>query len=212
MDKQKLAKAIEEALQEKGKRKFTQTVELILNFKGVDFGKQEHRMNLEVLLPKGTGKNVKLAVFADGQMALDAKTAGADLVIAGNEIDKLAGDKTKLKQLCKTHVFLAQPNLMMVVGKSLGQFLGTREKLPKPIVGKSIAPIWENAKKAVKLRNKGKNLPTLQCLVGTETMSAQDLAENVEAVYEAVKNKVGGEHLFKSVFVKLSMGKPSRII
>ncbi|MBI5159474.1 50S ribosomal protein L1 [Candidatus Micrarchaeota archaeon] len=212
MDKQKLAKSLEEALQEKGKRKFTQSVELIINFKGIDFGKQDSRMNLEIPLPKGTGRNLKLAVFADGQVGVDAKAAGADIVFAPGEIDKLAGDRPRLKALSKTHIFLAQPSLMMQVGKSLGQFLGTRDKLPKPIVGKSVTPIWEALKRTVRVRNKGKNLPTLQCLVGTEAMSAQDLAENIDVVYEAVKNKVGGDHAIKSVFVKLSMGKPARIV
>jgi len=211
MKQEDLMKALGTCLEEKGKRKFTQSVEFIINFRGVDFSKQDSRMNLSIALPNGTGKSTKVAVFADGQMALDVKNAGADLVMSGAEIPELAKDKTKLKTLIKDHIFFAQPNLMMQVGKNLGQSMGVRDKLPKPIVGSSFEKLAEAEKRTVKLKSKGKYLPTVSCLVGTETMPPEKIAENVTQVYEAVSNAVGKQSL-KSAFVKLTMGKPVRVI
>jgi len=209
MNKAEMKAAVSKALEGKGSRKFTQTLDLGINFKGVDFSKQENRLNLDVMLPKGLGRTIKVAVFADGQMALDAKNAKADLVIAGSEIPALATNPQKLKELLE-YESLATPPLMAVVGKNLGQFLGTRGKLPKPIMGGTITDLIERAKRAVKVRSKGKFLPVVHVGVGTEAMPVDDLTDNVEAVIDKVKGKVG-EHAIKSVYVKLTMGAPAII-
>jgi len=210
MKREQITTAVNAALAEKGKRKFTQSVELALNFRGIDFSKQDNRLNIEVALPKGKGRDVKVAVFADGQLALDAKNAGVELVISGAEIPKLATDKPRLKSFMK-YEFLAQPQLMSVIGKSLGQVLGTKDRLPKPVMGAALPALIERARKTVKIKTKGKYLPTVHCLVGTENMSADDIADNIEAVYEAVKTKLHEENI-KSAYVKLTMGKPQKIV
>lgn len=210
MDKTKILDAVKSAFETKGSRKFTQSVELALNFQGVDFSKPDKRVNLEVLLPKGRGKTVGVIVFAESQMALDAKKAGYE-VHPGSEIEKLAGDRPRLKKLSQENVFLAQPSLMMLVGKHLGQFLGPRDNLPKPLVGADIKTLGERSRNSVRLRNKGKNLPTLQCVVGSELLSPEDVADNVSAVVDAIEAKTGSGTV-KSAFVKLTMGKPVRII
>ncbi|MEM3690398.1 MAG: 50S ribosomal protein L1, partial [Candidatus Micrarchaeia archaeon] len=173
MEREKILKAVNAALQEKGKRKFTQSVELAINFKDIDFNKQENRLNLEVVLPRGKGREQKVAVFADGQLALDAKKLGLT-VITGDEIPKLAEDKVKLKQMLD-YEFIAQPNLMALVGKHLGQVLGVKGKLPKPLLGMKLEEAVERAKKIVRIKSKGKYLPVVHCLVGTENMSAEEL-------------------------------------
>ena len=197
-------------LEDKGKRKFTQSVEFIMNFKGVDFSKQNSRLNVSVILPNGTGRTVKVAVFADGQLAMDAKKAGTDLVMSGADIPDLAKDKVKLKQLMKDYIFFAQPNLMMQIGKNLGQLMGVKDKLPKPIVGGSIEKLAEAERRTVRLKSKGKYLPVASCLVGNENMEIEKLAENITQVYEAVSNSVGKQSL-KSAYVKLTMGKPVKV-
>ncbi len=209
MDKKKLTEALNKALEEKGKRKFTQSVELMVNFKGLDFNKPENRLNLDVVLPKGKGKEPKVMVFAEGQIALDAKNAGAE-VKGEKDIPKMAADKSKLKKLAEEYEFLAQPQFMVPVGKHMGQVLGKMGKLPKPIVG-NVAAAVEQAKSRVRVATKGKYLPVVQCLIGNETMSVSDLEENVESVYEKIRSKVD-ESNFKSIYVKLTMGKPFRVI
>lgn len=209
MDKRTITQALELALADKGKRKFTQSVEFIVNFRNIDFTKAENRLNLDIPLPKGKGKEQKVVVFADGQMALEAKNAGATEVIDNAGIAKLAGDKGRLAAMVKTCEFIAQPNLMVTVGKSLGQVLGSRGKLPRPIIG-SVKDAIEQSKRRVRLASKGKYLPVAQCLIGSEAMPVDDLAENFDAAYEKVKNKVLEPNI-KSLYVKLSMGKPVKV-
>jgi large subunit ribosomal protein L1 len=209
MDRKKLAEAIKKALEEKGKRKFKQSIELIINVRGVDFAKSENRLNLDIVLPKGKGgKELKSAVFAEGNMADEARRAGADLVIQPAEIAGWA-EPARVRELVDNYFLLAQPNLMGAVAKSLGQSLGKRGKLPKPITG-NIRDLIDRSKKSVRIVSKGKYLPVAQALIGTEAMDGEELVENAEAVYDAVKNKVN-EGNIKSVFVKLTMGRPVRV-
>ena len=210
MDKKKLVDAISKALEEKGKKKFKQSVELIINMRGIDFAKSENRLNLDIVLPKGKGgKELKSAVFAEGSTADDAKRAGADLIITPDQIPGYA-EAAKLKDLSDNYLLLAQPNLMGAVAKSLGQALGKKGKLPRPMVG-NIKELIGRSKNSVRIVSKGKYLPVAQALIGTEAMSVEELAENAETVYDAVKNKVN-EGNIKSVFVKLTMGKPARAV
>jgi len=210
MDKKQLLTAIQKALEDKGKRKFAQSVEIIINARGVDFSKSENRVNLDIPLPKGKGgKELKVAVIGDEATTAQAKKAGADLIILPNEIESYKEPK-KLKELAENYSLLAQPNQMAAVAKSLGQVLGKKGKLPKPIVG-NIAQLIDSAKRSVRVTTKGKYLPVLQAFIGTENMSAEDLVENAEAVYEAVKNKIGGDGNIKSVYVKLTMSKPAKV-
>lgn len=204
---EQITNAINKALEEKGSRKFTQTVELIMNFRDVDFSKPENKLNLDIALPKGRGKNISVVVFADGPVAADAKAAGADVVIGGAEIP--AYDKGEIKTLAKAGEFFAQPQLMMIVGKNFGQLLGARGRLPKPLVG-NVAAAIKGVRNVVHIRTRGKNLPTVHCAIGTESMPAADIAANAMAVLSAVAAKVGDQSL-SATYVKLSMGKPCRM-
>lgn len=208
MDRKKLSEAINKALEQKGKRKFTQSMEIIINMRSIDFSKSENRLNLDIVLPNGKGgKELKSAVFAEGELADKAKKAGADLVIFPADIPAYA-EKAKASELADSYFLLAQPNLMGAVAKSLGQYLGKRGKLPKPITG-DVAKLIERSKKSVRIVSKGRYLPVAQALIGSEAMASEQLLENAEAVYDAVKAKVK-EGNIKSVYVKLTMGKPAK--
>ncbi|MFH1222547.1 MAG: 50S ribosomal protein L1 [Candidatus Micrarchaeota archaeon] len=210
MDKKQFTEALTKALEEKGKRKFSQSVELIINARNIDFSKTENRVNLDIPLPKGKGgKELKVAVIAEEMVATAAKKAGADLSILPTEIESYK-DPKKLKDLAENYVLIAQPNQMGAVAKSLGQYLGKKGKLPRPLVG-TPGPLIDTVRRSVRVVTRGKYLPVLQAFVGTEKMETDDLAENTETVYEAVKNKIGGEGNIKSVYVKLTMGKPVKV-
>ncbi|MBU0586048.1 50S ribosomal protein L1 [Candidatus Micrarchaeota archaeon] len=209
MDKKKLIEAVNKTLEDKGKRKFNQSVEFIINFRSVDFSKSENRLNLDIVLPKGKGvKAPKVAVVGEESVTNEAKKAGAELTILPAEIPSY-NSKDKLSMLANQYVMLSQPNQMSAIAKNLGQYLGPRGKLPKPLIG-DVKGAIERAKKSVRLVSKGKYLPTAQAFVGTEDMPAQDIADNAEAVYEAIKTKVA-EGNIKSIYMKLTMGKPTRI-
>ncbi|NUN11316.1 50S ribosomal protein L1 [Candidatus Micrarchaeota archaeon] len=209
VDKKKVEAAVKTALAEKGERKFKQSLELAVNFKDLDFKKPENRLNLDVILPVAPRK-VKIAVFADTQLALDAKNAGADLVISGEQIKMYASDKKKQKELLE-YRFLAAPQLMVEVGKSLGQVLGTRGLLPKPIPpGSNLKALIENARRTVNVKTKGKYLPTIHVIFGNEELPVEQLSDNAFSLLESIENKVG-QPAVRSVFVKSTMGKPVRV-
>jgi len=211
MEKKKLLEGIDTMLKEKGSRKFTQSVELVLNFRGIDFSKPENRLNIDVALPHGKGgKEPKVVVIAEADMGNAAKKAGADMIITPDQLAEYKKDAPKLKKLVSESVFLAQPNLLGAVAKDFGQYLAVRGKMPKPLVGNP-----ENAinavKRSVRLTSKGKYMPVAQVLVGSEAMQPKELAENIEAVYDAVKNKTTASSI-KSAYVKLTMGKAVQVM
>ena len=206
--KEVLNKAIEAALSEKGKRKFKQSVELILNFRAVDFNKPENKVNLEVKLPKGRGKENKLVIVGDEATVHEIKKNFPDvLALTPQEVEAM--DKKEVKKLAKDHLFYALPKVIGVVAKAWARILGPRGKAPRPLVG-DVAKAIETAKNTARIQTRGKNLPTLQTVVGSEDMSPEDIAENISAVLESINKKVPTNNI-KSAYVKLSMGKPVKV-
>ena len=203
-----LQQAIKEAKDKSKKRKFTQTLELIINFQNLDFNKVQNRLNLEIPLPKGLGKNPQIAVIADDDLLAEAKKT-ADHVITKDQLQKLAKNKKQAKKTAqKYHSFIAQASLMPEVGKTLGQALGPRGKMPKPVPGNAkLTPLIERMKRTIRIKNKGKYLPTIQAPIGTEEMSDTDLETNASTVLSAVREKLPNkEGNIKNVYIKTSMG------
>ncbi len=208
VDRKKVEAAVRACLEDKGKKKFTQSVDLAINFSGVDFKKPENRLSIDVVLPFA-GKKNKVAVFADGELGAEARKY-ADLVISGSEISEYAADKRKQSSLLE-YSLLASPQLMPVVGKQLGQMLASRGRLPKPIMpGMSLAGLVDSAQRTTSLRSRGKYLPSVHCAVGREDMNAEELVANISTVLEAVGKKIP-EHNIASVYVKTTMGRPVRV-
>ncbi|MEM4366987.1 MAG: hypothetical protein QW035_02550 [Candidatus Anstonellales archaeon] len=206
--KDKIVKALEQI--ERGKRKFRQSVELVINFKGVDFSKPENRVNATISLPNGRGaKKWKVGVIGDENFVREAEKAGADKLIRKEDLDALSSDSKALKELIRDYTLLAQPQLMGEVAKKIGKFLGPRNKMPKPVLGKLKESI-EKARNEVRVATKGKNLPVLHAFIGTEDMSNEELAENAMAVYEELKKAVGAQAISK-LYVKFTMSKAVRV-
>jgi len=209
VDDKKFAAALEQVISKKKERKFKQTLELVVNFKGIDFNKPENRLNLEVPLPAGRGKEVNIVVFAEGQLATDAKKAGIKKVFNKEEMEEIAKNKKEVKKLANENRFLADPKLMMVVGKTFGQALGSRGKMPKPIVG-NFNDLVDRTKRSVSIRSKGKYMPVVHIPVGTESMSKEDLLKNIHAIMESINNKVQEQNI-KEAYLKFTMGEPVKV-
>lgn len=209
MDQEQLAKFSAFVEENKGKRKFSQSVELAINFTGMDFNKQDNRLNMEIKLPNGKGKEHKIMVFADDRIMSEKVTQLGAKVVPSSQIPSMSNDKEKLKELLAYELF-AQPSLMPQIARTFGQFLGPRNKMPRPMVG-DVNSMISNATKSVYVRSKGKYLPTVHCMVGTEKMNASELVSNIDEVVAVVTKKVGKEHM-RSVYVKFTMGKPLRLV
>jgi len=201
---------IQEARKRAKPRRFKQSFDLIINLRGVDLTKPENRFSIELLLPAGRGKEQKVAVFADSLVG-QAKSS-ADLVIQKPEIEKLAKDKKKLKKIANEYDwFLAEAPLMPLIGKTWGQVLGPRGKMPKPVPPNvQLKPLIDNLKNSVRLVLK--TTPVIMVPVGTEDMQDEAIQKNIEAVLAAVKEKLPkGKQNLRSVYLKLTMGEVVRL-
>lgn len=209
---QETLKAVKKALDERPKRNFVETVELAINLKDVDLAVPSNRIDEEVQLPHGRGKAVRVGVFASGELAVRSK-AVADLVIPPEEIEKIATDKRRAKQLAaQTDFFLSEAPLMPTIGRRLGVVLGPRGKMPKPIAPSADPkPIIETMRTTVRVRSRDKR--TFHAAVGSTSMTPEQLAENVEAVLKRLSTRLARGRLnIHSVYVKTTMGKAERLL
>jgi len=203
----KVIEAVEEAKKRAKKRKFIQSVELIVKLRDVDVKKPENRINMEVPLPHPPpNKPAKVAVIATGDLALKAKQAKADLVVSREDLEKIAANKKTAKELAKSYdFFLAQPDLMPLIGRYLGRYLGPRGKMPKPVPPSAdIEALLARYRRSIRIRIKDQ--PQVMCRVGAENQDSKEIAENINAVIEALKTKFRIPQNIERVYVKLTMG------
>ncbi len=174
---------VEEALQllkETSAVKFDETVEVAINL-GIDPRKSDQSVRSAVVLPHGTGKRVRVAVFAQGAKADAAREAGADLV----GLEDLAA-QVKAGEI-NFDVVIASPDTMGVVGP-LGQILGPRGLMPNPKVG-TVTPDVVTAVKNVKggqIRFKNDKAAIVHCAIGKVSFEVKALKENLETVIAAI--------------------------
>ena len=201
---------VKEAKAKAKPRKFTQSWDFSINLKGLDLKKPENRINAEISLPEGRGKDLKVAVIADS-LAEEARRT-ANLVITKGEIEELARNKKRLKKIAAEYDrFLGEASLMPAIGKSFGMILGQRGKMPKPIPPKAkIEPFIESARRTAKITLR--ETPVIHVSVGTESMEEEKVAANMEAVFNFLKERLPkGKNNVKSAYIKLSMGPPVKV-
>jgi len=170
---------VEEAfslLNELSQVKFTESVDVSVNL-GVDPRKSDQVVRSSTVLPNGTGKTVRVAVFTQGANAEAAKEAGADTV----GMDDLAEEVKKGNM--DFDVVIASPDAMRVVGQ-LGQILGPRGLMPNPKVGTvtpDVAAAVKNAK-AGQVRYRTDKAGIIHCSIGKVNFAVDDLKENLQAL------------------------------
>ena len=202
-----LAEMIKEAKAGGKQRKFKQSVELIMNFKDIDV-KKGFALNEVVQLPK-TSSPATVCVMATGDMGQKAKQANADAVIGTAELDKFAANKRESRKFInKYDFFLADTQVMPTVGKTLGQLLGPRGKMPTPVpFNAPIESFLSRFRSSIKVRARASL--SMSCKIGDETMDDAELAVNAHAVLSAVEKKLpNGEKNIKRIMIKTTMGKP----
>ncbi len=156
--------------------KFQESVDVSVNL-GVDPKKSDQAVRGSTVLPHGTGKTVRVAVFAQGENADAAKEAGADIVGMDDLAESVKGGELNFD------VVIASPDAMRVVGK-LGQILGPRGLMPNPKVGTvtpDIAAAVKNAK-AGQVRYRTDKSGIIHCQIGTVGFEVDALKENLEAL------------------------------
>jgi len=156
--------------------KFSESIDVAVNL-GVDPKKSDQAVRGSTVLPNGTGKTVRVAVFAQGENADAAKEAGADIVGMDDLAESVKGGDLNFD------VVIASPDAMRVVGK-LGQILGPRGLMPNPKVGTvtpDVATAVQNAK-AGQVRYRTDKSGIIHCQIGTVGFEVEALTQNLEAL------------------------------
>ena len=185
------------------KAKFDETVEVSLNL-GVDPRHADQMVRGVVSLPNGTGKSVRVAVFAKDAKAEEAKAAGADIVGAEDLVETIQKGEINFDRC------IATPDMMPLVGR-LGKVLGPRNLMPNPKVGTvtmDVAQAVQDAKGG-QVQFKVEKAGVIHCGVGKASFDEAKIAENVKALVDAVqKAKPSGAKgtYMKKVSLSSTMG------
>lgn len=181
-------------LQSIPKAKFDETVEVHMNL-GVDPRKADQQIRNSLVLPHGSGKKMRVLVFAEGDKAEEAKTAGADYVGVDEFVEKIQSGWMDFD------VAIATPNLMGKIGK-LGRVLGPRGLMPNPKVG-TVTMDVANAvsdSKGGKVTYRVDKFSNLHIIAGKLSFSAEQLKENILAIISAILRERPAA--LKGVFIK----------
>jgi len=201
--------AIEEAVEEDKERSFTQSIDLIINFKGMDLSDPENRFNEDYKLPYQADDEVKIGVIGD---TLINNTDDADREVTQDELEEMFEDPSKAKDLAEEMTFLiAEAPLMPKIGQHLGQVFGPRNMMPDPVPpGTDTTDQIQELRNTVTLRLKED--PLLQLKVGKEDYDLENVSRNAESVYEFIEGQLPqGNNNVKSVLVKTTMGSPVEV-
>ncbi|HLX82168.1 MAG TPA: 50S ribosomal protein L1 [Burkholderiales bacterium] len=205
VDRAKAYAALEamKLVKETATAKFDESVDVAVNL-GIDTKKSDQTVRGSVLLPAGTGKKVRVAVFAQGDKAQAAKAAGAELVGMEDLAETIKGGSMEFD------VVIAAPDAMRVVGQ-LGQILGPRGLMPNPKVGTvtpDVAAAVKNAKGG-QVQFRADKTGIVQCTIGRASFTPEQLRDNLGALLEALnKSKPASTKgiFLKKVSVSSTMG------
>jgi len=202
-----LKELVKKAREATPKRNFAQSAELTLVLRDIDV-KKGFSLNEIVVLPNPSKDGASLCMLATGDMGLRAKKAGVDQVMEPETLDRIGTNRREARKIVRSYdFFLADATLMSSVGRSLGQFLGPKGKMPTPVpYGAPIENIASRLRSSTRIRSK--NQLNMSTKIGDESMTDEQLAANASAVLASVEKKLPqGDKNFKNAIIKFTMGK-----
>ena len=213
MNKQSIIKALEE-LRKLPKRKFSQSVDLVITLKDLDLKKPTDTVDFYMSLPANITKKKKICAFVGAELA-DQANKHCDKVIPEPEFGKY--DKKAMKKLATEYdYFIAQANIMVKVAAKFGRILGTRGKMPNPKAG-CVVPPKANVQAVVqKLQTlillKTNKSPVVHATIGSESASDEEIIKNASTIVDQVIHHLPNEAAnVKNVYLKLTMSKPVKL-
>jgi large subunit ribosomal protein L1 len=212
LDQKTILTAVKEAKEKSEKRKFNQSIELILKLQDIDMKAPEAKIQEIVVLPHALEKPNKICVIASGEMAMKAKKANADLVVERSELEGLAGRKQELRKIANGYdFFIAEAPLMPLVGKTLGVVLGPRGKMPVPVPPSAdIGGLIAKHRNTVVVRMRSQ--PIIQSRIGMENMKDEDITDNIQTVLRVLEGKLKkGMKNVKLAYINTAMGPPIKV-
>ena len=202
---------IKKARETTPKRNFTQSAELTLVIKDIDV-KKGFSLNETVVLPNPTKTGSTLCVLGTGDLGTRARRAGVDTVMEPESLDRLGSHRRDARKIVRSHdFFLADATIMSSVGRSLGQFLGPKGKMPTPLpYGAPIENIAARLRSSIRIRSK--NQLNMSTKIGDETLTDEQIAANANAVIAAIEKKLPqGDKNLRNTIIKFSMGKAIKL-
>jgi len=181
-------------IKDRASAKFDETVEIAMNL-GIDPRKQDQNLRGTVMLPHGTGKSVRVGVFARGDRAKEAEAAGADVVGAEDLVEKVQAGQIEFDRA------IATPDMMALVGR-LGKILGPRGLMPNPRLGTVTQNVTEavQAAKGGQVEFRAEKAGIVHAGVGKASFTDEALVDNVRAFVGAItRNKPSG---VKGTYIK----------
>jgi len=218
-----IEKVLKEAIansESKKKRKFVETIDVVVNLKNVNLKDPNKRFNNEVELPNPVDEKTTVCFFVEGDQLVQAGNLKVDAM--GKDGMDTIGKKEKAEKrkfVNKYEYFVANTDTMKIVAKNFGKLFGPKGKMPRPqpqgygVInpGDSIAPSLERYKKVVRM--KLQKFPLIQFKIGSKAMEVKKLAQNLKASIEWIEQKLEkGRANIKSVFVKTTMGAPVKLL
>jgi large subunit ribosomal protein L1 len=216
---EKILKEAFEKSETKKKRKFVESVDVVVNLKNVNLKDPNRRFNNEIELPNTVDEKTALCFFVEGDQLVQA--GNLNLVAMGKDAMETMGksDKAeKRKFVNKYDYFVANTETMRLVAKNFGKLFGTHGKMPRPqpqgygVInpGDNLSPTLDRYKRVVRM--KLQKYPIIQYKIGRKDMPIKDLAQNLKASIEWIEQKLEkGRQNIKSVFVKTTMGEAVKV-
>ena len=216
MNKKDALEFVKELRKNSEKKKFTQSVDVVINLQDLDFKKPEHQIDFFVTLPHTIGKKRAIAAFVDADMVDEAKNT-CDTVIPAYQFEEYAKDKKKIKKLAKSHdYFIAQANIMTKIAATFGRVLGPKNKMPNPKAGcvfapkTNLKPLYDKLQKTIRILARAK--PLVQVMIAKEDMPDDQIADNLVLLYEQLIHHLPKErNNLKSMYLKTTMGKAVKL-
>lgn len=201
--------AVEEAVENSEDRNFTESIDLIINFRDIDLSDPNNRFNEDFKLPYQADDDVKVAVIGE---SIINNAENADRTINKDELEDMYDDPDQARKLADEFSFLiAEAPLMPKIGQQLGQIFGPRNMMPDPMPpGSDPSDEIEALRNTVTLRLRED--PLMQVKVGNEDKEAEEVGSNAEAIYDFVVDQLPqGDNNVKSVLLKTTMGSPAEV-
>ncbi|PSG98755.1 MAG: 50S ribosomal protein L1 [Nanohaloarchaea archaeon SW_7_43_1] len=200
---------VEQAVKNSEDRNFTESIDLIINFRDLDLSDPENRFNEDFKLPYQADEEVKIAVIGD---SITQNAENADRTVSSDELEEMYDNPDEAKDLAEEFSFLiAEAPLMPKIGQQLGQVFGPRNMMPDPMPpGSDPTDSIEDLKNTVTLRLKEE--PLLQIKIGKEDYEFDKVQRNASSVYEFIEGQLPkGDNNIKSVMIKTTMGSPEEV-
>ena len=206
MSAQDTANAVSRALAEAPSRNFRETVDLAINLRDLDLDDPSNRVDRSIVLPRGTGRDTQIVVFAEGETAIRAEEV-ADRVLDSDDLSDLADDQNEARDLAnETDFFIAETDMMQAIGRDLGTVLGPRGKMPTPLQpNDDVVETVNRMKNSIQLRSRDRR--TFHARVGADDMDAEDIADNIGVIRRRLEADLEkGPQNIDSIYVKTTMG------